>query len=300
MKIFQSCFENKIYDYLESNPSIQNVCILMNHGLGDIINFIPIFDKLKSIFKNCSFKLGSLPEKGYKCLHEDAIFMVPPYGKYSETFDVIFNISYLEPPRDEHNGFFINSLDKAIDNELIKKLSKVELCNYLEVGIPDFKWNYYKININCNPIKRIGVHFFGYAWTKDKNVDIDTSYKIWNEIIKSGYDPYEIQMIPPNKVGIIEHPEFLNRGNSLRYNFPNLKLMMQEVSKCNYFFGVDSGPLYLAISILGPNSCIGLQKNREISKIFPRPSINLVDVKNYNDDSIKFLLTKEEDDVSFD
>lgn len=296
MNIFQSCFENKIYDYLKNNSDIEKVCILFNHGLGDIINFIPIFEELKVRFKNCSFKLGSLPEKGYKCLHEDAIFMFPPYGKYSETFDVVFNINYLEPPRD-NDSIFISSYkypENFIDYESIKNLSKPELCNYIEIGIPDFKWKYHKISIACKTIKRVGVHFFGYAWADDKNVDIETSYRIWNEVIESGYVPYEIQMIPPNKVGIIEHPKFINRENSLRYNFPNLKLMIQEISKCNYFIGCDSGPLFLAISILGPDSCIGLQKNREISKVFPRPSINLVDIKNYSEDSIKSLLVKGE------
>lgn len=302
MIIKQSCFDNKIYDFLGSNPSIQKVCILFNHGLGDIINFIPVFDKLKSIFKNCSFKLGSLPEKGYKCLHEDAVFITPPYGKYSEIYDAIFNINYLEPPRDTGSIFLssYNYSENFIDYEFIKNLSKPELCNQLEIGIPNFEWKYHTIFMNCKPIKRVGVHFFGYAWADDKNTDIDTSYKIWNEIIKSDYEPYEIQMIPPNKVGIIEHPKFINRENSLRYNFPNLRLMMQEISKCNYFIGVDSGPLFLALSILGPNSCIGLQKNREIKKVFPRPSINLIDIKDYKDGLIESLLIKGEDDVSFD
>jgi len=280
--------DSTIFEYLNNNSPDKtgNICILFNHGLGDYILFLPIFEKLQKVFKDkWNLKIGSLPEKGFKCLHKDSIFVTPPYGSYSDEFDVIFNINYVEPPREKLND---------------DKINKPELCNKLEIGIPYFEWGCYKLPMQFTKIfkhNRIGVHFFGYAWGNDKNADVDVSKKIWDEIIKSSFNPYEIQMIPPNKIGLIEHPSFLNRENSLRFNYPNIRLMIQEISKCDYFIGVDSGPLYLALSILGPDRCIGLQKNREIKKAFPRPSINIVDIKDYKDGSILSLIEQGENNV---
>lgn len=297
MKVIRACFEEKVCNYLKDNMikgETQRACLVFNHGLGDYVLFLPIFKKLQEIFKQFwDIKIGSMPEKGYKCLCKDAVFISPPYGKYEKDFDVVFNINYVEPSRGE--GFIsIDTGNELISSDRAMNLSKPELCNELEIGIPNFKWEIENIRAGSKKVKnRVGVHFFGYAWSQDKNVSIEVATKIWNEIIKSGFNPFEIQMIPPNKVGIIEIFDCISRNNSLRYTYPNLRIMIQEISKCEYFIGCDSGPLYLAISVLGKDKCIGLEKNRKISKVLPIDDLTIVDIKDYKDDSIYNIFNEE-------
>lgn len=39
--------------------------------------------------------IGCNPERNFKYLHSKCVIMDSPYGKYSDIFDIIFNIIYI-------------------------------------------------------------------------------------------------------------------------------------------------------------------------------------------------------------
>ena len=67
--------------------------------------------------------------------------------------------------------------------------------------------------------------------------------------------------------------------------------MISSIRNCKYFIGVDSGPLYLASSILGSNSCIGMEYEFKIG--WYNSSINnIIDTKNYEEGTISNIIKK--------
>jgi hypothetical protein len=61
--------------------------------------------------------------------------------------------------------------------------------------------------------------------------------------------------------------------------------MKDEIAKCRYFIGVDSGPLYLASSILGHENLIGLENKKRIAYYCPK-HMQTVSIKEYQPGTI--------------
>jgi hypothetical protein len=262
--------------------------LIFNHGLGDFVLFLPLFEKLCEKYKNWDIKIGFNPERNYKYLYPNSVILNSPYGKYSGIYDVLFGIFYPEPPRNREE---FNNFTAKFTVDKIETITKPYLCNKIEIGLKNFKWTPFKFpfKLNNKNSKRIGVHFFGHTSIANKDASYSDAEIIWNEIINYGYEPYEIQMIPLEQIPEIETPGYINKNNSLRYEFPNLRLMVDEIVKCKYFVGVDSGPIYLSGSILGFDKVIGLEKLRLFNKVLP-VNIKKVDINNYIPGYIKSVL----------
>lgn len=281
MQIIQNCLDLKIYDVLKDNENCRAL-IMFNHGIGDTILFLPIFEELNKLFPNCKIQLGCYPEKNYKFLHEKVKVVDAPFGKYAEEYDFIFDIQYMDVPR---NQVLINYYkNNGIAD--IEAMAKPELCNLLEVGISNFKWTNFKLDINIsmmypNP-KLVGLHFFGHSDKIDKDCPIETAERIWNEVKEAGFIPFEMQMIPVSLIGTMELPHFISEEETLRFTFPNIRILCENIAKCSKFIGVDSGPLFLAGSILDYKNCIGLEYKRELFKVVPfSTNLKKVDIFNY-------------------
>jgi hypothetical protein len=280
MKIIRNCYNNKLCDVIEKDKTLKKICIMFNHGLGDFINFLPLFESIVKTYPNIEFSIGFSPNRNFKFLHKKGRIIDAPYGKYENDFDLIIGLQYPEPPRTDVLKKYYEEL--GIKN--VNTITKPELCNEMEIGLNNFEWKQYKFKVKKNSIKRVGVHFFGHALAKDKNVDIDVAEKIWNEIKLCGFTPFEIQMIPIDYITQIENPDFID--NTIRYKFPNIRIMFEELTKCDFFFGIDSGPLYLAGSILGFNKVRGLEKNIKFAKMIPYNIIS-IDVAKYKNGSVE-------------
>lgn len=286
MQIYKSCFDNKVVDVLNDQEKGGKAVLLFNHGLGDFVLFLPLFEELRERFEdglgehNWKLYIGCNPERNFKQLYDKCVIMDAPYGKYDGEYDIIFNIIYPEPPRDNNELTNFNNLFYVPN---IETISKPYLCNYLEIGLENFKWKPY--NFNCTPNNNsnlIGVHFFGHTSVQNKDADYFTAKRIWNQLILAGYDPFEIQMLPLDILEDTETPSFITSENSLRFDYPNLKIMVDKILKCKCFIGVDSGPIYLAGSLLGFDKVLGLQRKREFKKVLPE-KINIVDIDGHFD-----------------
>jgi hypothetical protein len=166
---------------------------------------------------------------------------------------------------------------------VLDSISKPDLCNKKEIGLNDFIWSPYRIKFLVQDInlKRIGIHFIGNTNQKNKSLTVSSAEKLWMNIKNNGFNPYEIHNDKYNTYGSIDF-NFIEKHETLRYSDPTIQNIIQEISKCDYFIGIDSGILYLAISILGPERCIGIEKNYNISKYAPI-NINKLRIGGSND-----------------
>jgi len=56
--------------------------------------------------------------------------------------------------------------------------------------------------------------------------------------------------------------------------------MIEEISKCKFFIGVDSGPIYLASALLGTDYIVGLENQKKHNNFLPKHIVT-VPVLNY-------------------
>lgn len=254
--------KKKLVDYLKGNTN-GRILLLMRHGLGDIVNFLPIFIELKKRFPNWRISLGVEKNRNLSIIHKD----IYEYDKYKikdirRLFTYIFAIAYREP--------YGNLISKPM------------YCNLTEIGLDDFEWNPYKFNVGLNNTdsERVGVHFFGNTNQKNKSLKTEQALKLWEHIESIGLYPFEIHNPGFNDNSSIGY-SFIKRDQTIRFENPTIERMIQEISKCKYFVGIDSGVLYLAMSILGPEKCIGIQKNYFIEKYAPI-NINIINIEGDN------------------
>lgn len=264
-------FKNKkVSDYLKFSSG-GRVLFLFNHGLGDVINFIPIVEELKIRYPRYLFRIGVHKNRNIQI--SDLIQPISDMDNIRQLiryFTYVFKISYPEP---------VNT-----------KLSKPYFCNEQEIGLDNFVWEPFKLNTNIKTKSidsLVGVHFFGNTNQRNKTLNINLAKQIWEDIEQCGFVPFEIY----NKFQSSSVVDFdvVNETNSLRFKNSTIQETIDVISNCSYFFGIDSGPLYLATSVLGPERCIGLEKNYSISKYFPC-YLKTFPINNYTSKKFKILL----------
>jgi hypothetical protein len=264
----------------------ERILIIFNHGLGDFINFIPVFEELKrQTDKNIT--ICSEVKREFHLIYPDII----PNDKVDlSKYDYIKRINYKE----------FHDITKPL--EWGSKLSKVYHCAYEEIGLKEFIWKPYqfKEELNNKDSKRIGVSFFGLTGSEknSKFCPKDIAEKIWNEIIYCDYEPFELYQ-RVNFVGdyyrsgnVPDDFDLVNETNSLRFQEPNLKLLYNSIKNCKKVISVDTGILYLAVSVLGLDNVMGLENMKYISNFLPAP-IQLTSVRYYKERNIIEFLKGE-------
>lgn len=268
-------FKNKkVYEFIKDYPR-GRVLFIFDHGLGDLINFLPLYDKMAELFPRCSFRIGTPIVRRNAPLHSEIITLGDNFRTIIPYYSHIFKIGYPEPSIEERN----------------QGLRKPYLCNLREMGIPNFIWKPYnfKYNINNNGSKKVGVHFTGSTNPKAKNIDFNIMEKIWREIEECGYKPFEMHINCDNTLNT-SYPSFINELNSLRFiNSINLQLLIDNIKECKFFFGIDSGPFYLACALLGTDKCTFLEYKMPLDWYFPYP-MKIIDTKTYKKGAIKRVI----------
>lgn len=285
MRLVQDCYQQKVTTVLDEIGSGRAI-LIFNHGLGDFCLFMPLFDALRREYPKWDLYVGFIENRGY-LIHEKAIVVEPPYGNLSNQFDALFGIQYPEPPRDPKQMRYW--IGRNIPN--LDKISKPYLCNITEIGLKNFVWTQFRYDVDVQKKKRIGVHFNGYTSALKKDCLYDDAKLIWQEIKAMGFEPFEIQMIP-TYVENCERYDFIGQ-NTLRGMKPDVRRMALEIAKCQYFIGVDSGPLFLAGSVLGFENCIALERERKLNKVLPFP-ISKINISNYRETSTLIEIYKKE------
>lgn len=264
------------------NSTSRNLFIF-DHGLGDFIHYLPVH---KEFERQTQIEISIAAPKSRQ------FNFIYPKIYDSETieprkFGLIYKIRYPD------------TKSFVLPFEIYDEPSKPYLCAYYELGMSFFVWSPFKIK--TSPVKnskRVGVHFFGMTGVNEKYCPISVAKMIWNDIIKAGFEPFECHMQPGFRKKYTDCSDntcdFIEQHQTIRYQKSDLKLMMDEISKCHYFIGVDSGPLYLAATIIGYDNVIGLENKKRISYYSPK-HISSVSVREYQEGTIYQRLTTMED-----
>ena len=212
--------------------------------------------------------LGTEEKRQFYLIYDKRVIVIKDNHTLKSEFSFIYRVSF---PDTRNNCCFIEDSDEY---------AKAYICAYNEIKMKPFVWKPYDFNIKREVIDtRVGVHFFGHTSPKLKFCPIKTANKIWKEIESSGYEPFEIHQVPDIKWKTEDQDllQGINEKNSLRFQKANLKLLFDELSKCKYFFGVDAGVFYLALSLLGRDNICFLRNRKNVSMFVP-VHINQIDV----------------------
>jgi len=250
---------------------------IFDHGLGDLINFLPVwqeFIRQTGIMPS----LGSSAKRQFDFISSNIISIDKSFN--NRQYQYIYKVLYPDPK------------NSSIPIDISEEPAKPYICAYYELGMEEFTWRpYHMLNkYKVSDSKRVGVHLFGHTGMHKKFCPVDVAEKIWQEIIDAGYEPYECHMTPDFAE---EYPDFVEADSmecltpdcSLRYEQADLGKMIKEIGKCKFFIGVDSGPIYLASALLGTDYMIGLENKKKHNNFLPKHIIT-VPVLNYKSGTI--------------
>ena len=262
-----------INPFVEVQKSTRAPVFVFDHGLGDFIHYLPVhleFERQTQM----NITLASSRSRQFSKLYSkviDAEDITP------RTYGFIYRV------------FYPDTKSFVVPFEIYDEPSKPYLCAYYELGMSPFIWTPYRMIMPRERLKRIGVHFFGHTGCKEKFCSNPVAKMIWEEIIEAGYEPFECHMRPDLRARYQDSGDdscdFIPESQTIRYQKPDLQLMKDEIAKCKYFIGVDSGPLYLASSILGHENIIGLENKKRIAYYCPK-HISTVSIKEYQPGTI--------------
>jgi hypothetical protein len=265
---------------------------VFEHGLGDLINFLPVYKEFCKQTK-VSVKIASSAKRQFHLIFSSIISLDDSLSFIRSQFDYTYRIHYPDssnsnPPIELHN-----------------ESAKPYLCAFHELGMSDFTWNPFRMRNqwtvpNSN---RVGVHLFGHTGMFCKFCPDSVAELIWKEIIQAGYEPYEVHMIPGfakeyalSDRGSNDNLSMINKTNSLRFEKPDLARMIEEIGKCKFFIGIDSGPIYLASALLGCERIIGLTNQKRHDNFLPK-HIQTIPVGTYKKGSIIRILKQKEKQI---
>lgn len=203
------------------NPG--TVLALFNEGLGDALNFIDIYDQVKEKYKNIKFSLAF----DSSC-------------RYYNTIEGSFSL-----PTDEADKF-----DLFFKYDLVVKFSypnkenstqnKQQVCIEQEIGFPVTP----KLR-HIKPEKTKIVGIGAWSTTSPQLRLMQEEYNlVRRDIIDAGYIPLEIHF--SNRMD--NHS--LRTTETTRAAVCTLENLFGSLLACDFFLGVNSGPLFAAMRIL--------------------------------------------------
>jgi hypothetical protein len=266
--------QNAVSPFIQVKRFTRKSVFIFDHGLGDFIHYLPV---------HLEFERQAQMEVILAASRSRQFHMLYPKVQESETlvprtYGMIYKVHYPD------------TKSFVVPFEIYDEPSKPYLCAYYELGLSPFVWTPYRITAPVRERhKRIGVHFFGHTGSNEKFCPPPIAKMIWEEIIQAGYEPFECHMRPEFRSRYadcgVDDCSFIKGDQTIRFQKPELSLMRDAIANCQYFIGVDSGPLYLATSILGHENVIGLENKKRIAYYCPK-HINTLSIREYQPGSI--------------
>jgi len=265
MKVVEPYYVKKtIVQHLEEDKNVKTVGIVFFHGIGDCIQFMNVYDKLKEKYPNIKFDLLIQAGLGQKVLFPDAIETGLDEAK-KMNYDYLFLVHF--------------------PVETDPTCTKSELCCKLEVGVEPTSGHK---QLQKYPSKLIAVHFQNTALPDVLNCPKEVAEKIWKEIIDAGFIPTEVHF-----EHVFHNPknakyEFIT--NTVRGCKPDLTTLIGLLYQCRGAICAVSGPLHIALSIM-PERTMFIQ-NSVPSERFTYHKVPVIDTKNYKKGVVKKWLEK--------
>lgn len=254
----------KLAEHLDTG-NFKSVLIPFVHGVGDVCMMLPILTALRAKYTDIKIDLGLLRGLDQDTFVPDAVLLD---GDWQEKclgmgYDLVYPCHFpLERPEDTTK-------------------TKAEICCELEIGIP--------LVCGHEPIKSkrlIGVTFQMTSVPWVANADEPVAKLVWEDIRNAGCVPMECLI-----------PHIFHNPQNQKYDFvdthlracsPHLETLIAFLGRCDAFIGVVGGPFHLALSILGPNKVMLLEKDLK-REHFTKSPIATANLKEYNGEVLKWL-----------
>jgi len=236
------------------------------HGVGDTVMVLPIIDSLRHKNPDITIDLGLCRGLDQESFVHDGILLDGDWREKALTlgYDLVYPLNFpLEDPSDT-------------------TLTKAELCCIQEVGIPPICGHK-----SIKPKKLVAVTFQMTSVPWVANAEKEVAELIWRDIKDAGCVPMECLIPHVFHNPINERYNFID--SHLRSCSPKLDTLMAFLGGCDYFVGVVGGPFHLALSILGPEKVLLLE--RELKREhFTKDNIATADLKNYTGEVKSWLM----------
>lgn len=264
--------EKKLAQYIEElNP--KKICLVFGHGLGDLIMFLNVYDKLSSIYPDIEFTLALQKGLGFEELEPDIIGINKKviyssdlsYNQETSEYDIIADIDF---PMTEGNIEY----------------TKAEGCCKSELGIDPVCGHK---RVTCGQSKLVGVMFNITCLPDSANTPEPIAQKIWNEILESGHIPIEtcqqhVFFNPVNK-----KYSFVDRD--IRDIPAKVSTLAGIIQNCKAYLTCVTGNFHLALSILPPQRICLLERDF-LAPSFTKFDIKRINIKEYQDGAVKHWL----------
>lgn len=173
----------KVVDHLEQSK-FGSAVFIFNHGLGDFVNFLPIYYELKKRYKRWNLHMACSDYRDFQSPHLSCFNIGKNPRILFRKYTCCFNLSYPEPP-------------------LGDSLCKPYYCNENIIGMKDFEWKQFVMFPNFSVDKRsklVGFHFQGNSNADIKNVNSELAKMMVREVSNAGFVPYLCQNFNLNQM----------------------------------------------------------------------------------------------------
>jgi len=245
--------KKKLNEYLAEGP--EKVLLVFWHGIGDVVQFMGLFDKLKEMYPDTHFDIGFANGLDEETFYPEAVL--------------------LNDLKNIEDGYDLTALIH-FPVETDPNLTKAELCCKEELGIEPFTF-YKPIEAKCES-RLCAVHFNLTCLPDLVMPEKDVAEKIWNEILEAGWIPIEVhfQHVFHNPVNV----KFDFIDCTVRRCVPKVATLLGLLQRCGAFVGVVSGPFHCAMATMPHERIAYLEKHIPVNR-FTHENIQTFDLKNY-------------------
>lgn len=254
----------KLAEHLDTGR-FKTVLLPFFHGVGDVVMFLVILDALRARYPEIRIDLGLCKGLDQEVFVPGAVLLDGDWREKALTlgYDLVFPCNF--------------PLERMDD--LTK--TKAEVCCEEELGIPGVAGH--------KPLahkKLVGVHFQMTSIPWVANAEAPVAELVWNDVKEAGFVPIETHF---------QHV-FHNPSNE-RYPFvdthvrniaPRIETLMALLGSCRAFVGVVSGNFHMALSVLGPDRVLLLERDLKASH-FTKSPIATANLKDYKNEVMDFL-----------
>lgn len=256
----------KLAEHLDTGK-FKTVLLPFFHGLGDTILCLPILKSLRELYPEITFTLGLCKGLDQETIVPDALLLDGDWREkaLSLGFDLVFPWNM--------------PLEKIED--LTK--TKAEVSCIDEIGISPVSGHFL-----LKAKKLVGVNFQMTSIPWVANADEATANKIWNEIYDAGFIPIETYF--SHCFSNPENKRYDFAKNHVRDWPARVETLMALIGSCHAFIGVVGGNWHMALSVLGKERVMLLEKDLKVAH-FSKEKIASLDMKNYAGGEIKSWLS---------